>query len=206
MQHPFYQACKRGDLAEVIHIYRNSTGLADNNFADAFIIACDEEQLAVMQWILNKRPWLNMGANNEYAFRYACYYGHLSVAQWLLEKRPDLEMGAENEAAFRKACINGHMEIAQWLLEKRPGLDIGAENEEAFRLARNSVATWLATTFPWRYVVNECGNRRVIPNLDRERLFREHMWRRRRDAVLAWKRGRLARLPADMAREIIEWM
>ena len=96
--------------------------------------------------------FIDISAENEFAFRYACKNGHLDIAQWLYKIKHTSDISDLNEL-FRIACYNGHLNVAQWLYLIKPTIDISADEQYAFHRAcingHLALAQWLQTLIPY---------------------------------------------------------
>jgi len=176
--------------------------------------------MELIGWLVQGAPISNRSIND--GFYRACRCNHLIIAQWLFNRFKISDTTLHDAAIasdsidmlkwlhgtnrcsvvvwteiFHQACKNGKVDIADWLLWIAIGpteIDYIFINCDAECIARLLVAK-----FPWCYAIENYNERIVFSSAERN-------WRRRRDAILAWKQGKLARLPDDMAREIVEWI
>lgn len=77
-------ACAFGHLDIVKYLY-SSNGWSDDVFQSAFVHACEQGKLDVLQWILSVTALVDVHIENDYCFKVACFYGHYHVANWLHE-------------------------------------------------------------------------------------------------------------------------
>ena len=89
--------------------------LASNFFFVNLTHVSVQSCLWLAQWLLKRKPDINISSDSEIAFRYACYYGHLHVVKWLLEIKPDIDIFAHENYAFLYACQNQRLFVAQYL-------------------------------------------------------------------------------------------
>ncbi|EPZ32295.1 ankyrin [Rozella allomycis CSF55] len=76
---------------------------------------------------------VDLGSQNDYAFREACFNGHLDVVTFLMV-HPSVNPGALNNEAIQFAAFLGMNEIVKLLLQ-HPLVDPGANNQFALRNA-----------------------------------------------------------------------
>jgi hypothetical protein len=103
---------RNGDLdimQKILNIPSNIFSLS--TIVDIFKNACDFAHLNVIQWLYEIRPYINISANNKYAFTHACGRGNLVMAQWLYQIKPEIDISACNDEAFRWSCKNGHVKM-----------------------------------------------------------------------------------------------
>ena len=111
--------------------------------------ACYNGQFAVVKWLVEIIPTLNISAYDDEAFRLACSGGHLEIAKWLLALKPTINISAIDEEAFLSACIIGNLELAKWLLDINPTINISIKNDSAFLTAcfsfQINIVEWLVS-------------------------------------------------------------
>ena len=65
-----------------------NNAMCDDDISWVFGYFCENGNLKIAQWLLERKPDINISARNERAFVWACHQGHTEVAQWLQSLRP----------------------------------------------------------------------------------------------------------------------
>ena len=118
--------------------------LASTNFQNnLFLSACENENIMICNYLINKFSDIDIHIENDYAFNFSCA-GNLKISKWLIElpvlfplKFTPINIHAGDEHPFRTSCRSGSLETAKWLfdLSLQPNftpIDIHSENEDAF--------------------------------------------------------------------------
>ena len=130
------------------------------NYQQQFITFIQNGKLLEIQSFYEQyKLFIDISAENEFAFRYACYNGHLDLAQWLYKIKPTIDISVQNDLAFCWTCNEGHLDLAQWLYKIKPTIDISAKDEYAFRGAcingHLELAQWLYQIKPTIHISAE---------------------------------------------------
>ncbi len=85
-------ACKFGDLERVQELLPQVNPFSDISANDelAFISACSNGNLEIVQLLYQFKPDIEISAQNHLAFNIACEFAHENIADWLVELRPDI--------------------------------------------------------------------------------------------------------------------
>ncbi len=145
----FLGACSNGKL-EIAHLlfdYQQRRGLPYTKMftqdyinqeiaTKCFGSACKIGRKDMAEFLLHvfPEPYINISADNEYAFRIACSSGNFELVTWLHSKKPDINVSANNDDAFVWASVNNNLDIVRWLGDNFD-INISVENDRAFRWA-----------------------------------------------------------------------
>ena len=125
----------------------------ENNIKQAFIEACINGSEASAILLYQNFSYIDIHANDDYAFRYACINGQLDSAKWIYYAcNCKIDISIYEDFTFVYSCANGHLEVAQWLLSIYPRIDIRSQGDYAFKNAcKNGYleeAQWLFSLAP----------------------------------------------------------
>jgi hypothetical protein len=145
----FLNACKRDDLALLDILFKHDNTMYIKHSQKAFIDACDNKHLSVVDWLLSKtqiseeeklKAFLNackrddlhlldilfkhdnniyINHSQEY-FKTACRKNNTTLARQLYDNNKFFNSFFNDGSAFKNACENGSLYIAKILFEIEP--------------------------------------------------------------------------------------
>jgi hypothetical protein len=126
-----------------------------------FIHHCLKGEFQEAKQYLIEHPYINIHADDDYAFRSCCHNGHLEIAQWLWSLDENIDIHKKEEDAFRLSCANGHLEVAKWLYSLNQDININSISDYAFRMScynrHLKIAIWLCSLCEKYYVKHKNG-------------------------------------------------
>jgi ankyrin repeat protein len=130
-QSGFFDACRRGDLAEAEQMLKANSTLINIEDVKGFtplIIAVYNNQPAVVDYLLQKGAKLEMhDLSGNTALMGVCFRGYKELAKRLIDAGVDVDQrNHQGATALTFAATFGHLEIAEMLLQK--GADINARD------------------------------------------------------------------------------
>jgi hypothetical protein len=109
------------------------TNMIVNILDTGFITALTNGHIDLCEWLLFKRPLIDVTLNTFQGFTTCCSQGHINAAKWFIKRYPRVSQTIAVEISFSYACMNSRSDIANWLYTLKK-LDVGFNNEQAFRL------------------------------------------------------------------------
>jgi len=135
MEEQLFQACKDGNVEEVIKLLQNTqlnTNWHNSRSRTAFWIACENGHIEIAKLLLNDNR-VDINKANSFGatpFFIACKNGQIEIVKLLLkDNRVDINK-ASRETPFWIACYKGHIEIVKYLLVCGREIDINKENND----------------------------------------------------------------------------